>query len=111
MVAEPQRKSTETTGSSLSKTGRAVVRKLGSTSEIQLAWRGTTILLNQEFWLERTRGFTTKQAADELKRLALQVKLSMFKKYKRPKRNPSPKRVHDPTEPHVSTARLIEARK
>lgn len=79
--------------------------------EIQHAWRGTTIIFNQEFWLERTRGYTPQQTAVELKRLALLVKLSWFKKYKRPKRSPRPTRVHDPTEPHVSTAKLLDARK
>jgi hypothetical protein len=46
-----------------------------------------------------------------LKRLAVNAKLSRYKKHSRGPKKPALKRVSDPKTPHVSTAKLIAGRK
>ena len=54
---------------------------------------------------------TVKAFADVLVQLANNVNLSKYKKHKCGPKKKQPPRVSDKTEPHVSTARLLKAKK
>ncbi len=68
------------------------------------------IAIPEEYWVE-FRGLSKGQLIRLLKMLSKKVKLARFKKHPRGPKKPAPKRVSDPRHPHVSTAKLIAARK
>ncbi len=68
------------------------------------------IAIPEEDWVE-FREVTKVQLIRLLKMLSKKVKLSRFKKHPRGPKKPAPKRIRDPKHPHVSTAKLIAARK
>ncbi len=78
--------------------------------EISGTYRGMMIAIPEEYWKE-FRYFTPAQLIKLLKMLSKKVKLSRFKKHPRGPKKPMPKRKSDPKHPHVSTAKLIAARK
>lgn len=79
--------------------------------EISAMWSGMHVLLPAVFWRARFGSHSSHQIATELKRLARKVDVNRFRKAKRRPRSPTPKRKHDPRQPHVATARLISKRK
>lgn len=78
--------------------------------EISGTYRGMLIAIPVEYWVE-FRGLTKGQLIRILKMLSKKVILSRFKKHPRGPKKPAPTRVSDPRHPHVSTAKLIAARK
>lgn len=79
--------------------------------EIHYAWATTTALPNKTIWVDRYGSVSAPVMAAELVKLAQHLDIKRFSKYPTRARSPSPKRVHDPRRPHVSTARLLEGRK
>lgn len=75
--------------------------------EIQSMWGGMMICLPPEFWRERYGGVDCRQLAEELRKLAERVSLQRYKKVKRKKKSPKPKRTSSKDQPHVSTARIL----
>ncbi len=71
---------------------------------------GMMIALPSEYWV----GFQSlplTELVEVLLQLAHHVKLSQFKKHRRGPKKPPPKRDQFPKQPHVSTARLLAAKK
>lgn len=80
------------------------------TDEIAGTYRGMAIALPASLWA-RYRRFGPEELAAELVALARRVELRRFKKAGRgPKKPPQP-RIHAKNKPHVSTQRLLNARK
>jgi hypothetical protein len=72
--------------------------------------RGMMIALPPEEWaVFRTMG--EREFAVVIRELAAKVRLAAFRRHRRGPKKPPVKRRHDPKKPHVSTARLLEARK
>ncbi len=78
--------------------------------EISGTYRGMIIAIRDEEWVQ-FRNFSQSEFVTVLKQLAKNVKLSRFRKHPRGPKKPVPKRKLDPKHPHVSTARLLAARK
>ena len=78
--------------------------------EISGIYRGMMIALPPPAW-RRFRSMTAKQLAEELLALARNVTLRAFKKHPRGPKKPQPPRTSNPKKPHVSTKRLLDARK
>jgi hypothetical protein len=57
------------------------------------------------------RDMATQEFAESLRRVAQQVNLERYPKSHRGEKKPKPKRRHSKKRPHVSSARLLEARK
>jgi hypothetical protein len=74
-------------------------------------YEGMMVGLPPEEWL-RFRGLSAKEMAGCLRHWAAQVCLPKIRKAKsQPRKKASPKAVHDASKPHVSTARLLAARR
>jgi IS4 transposase len=71
---------------------------------------GMMIAVPDDSWLVFRR-YNRTELVEFLKYLANNVKLSKFKKHPRGPKKPVVKRKRDPKHPHVSTARLLAARK
>jgi hypothetical protein len=78
--------------------------------EIARVHEGMMIALPAEEW-QRFRDMTTEAFAEFLRGVAEQVPLHRYPKSKRGPKKPKPKRRHRKNHPHVSTARLLNARK
>lgn len=78
--------------------------------ELDAITPGMLVALPDEQW-HPFRTMPVEAFAAWLRELAGQVRLARFKKHPRGPKKPSPKRVHDPKKPHVSTAKVIAARK
>ena len=78
--------------------------------EVSGTYRGMLIAIPEEYWVQ-FRELSKGQLIRLLKLLSKKVKLSKFKKHPRSPKKPAPKRISDPKHPHVSTAKLIAARK
>jgi len=78
--------------------------------EIGGTYRGMAIAIAPKEWAV-FHGLTVPQLAALLAHLAAKVRLSAFQKHPRGPKRPQPSRLSDPSAPHVSTARLIAARK
>ncbi len=78
--------------------------------ELSATYRGMLIAIPIDEWVV-FRHLSFLAFCKLMLRLAAGVKLSRFKKHKRGPKNPQPKRVSDPKHPHVSTAKLIAARR
>jgi IS4 transposase len=78
--------------------------------EIAGIYRGMMIAIPTPAWLKFQR-MTASQIAEQLLALAKNVKLRSFKKHPRGPKKPRPPRTSDPKKPHVSTKRLLDARK
>lgn len=78
--------------------------------EISGTYRGMVIAISEDEWKE-FRLLTQRQFVSILKKLSKNVNLSRFLKHPRGPKKPAPKRKSDPKHPHVSTAKLIAARK
>lgn len=78
--------------------------------EISGTYRGMMIAIPDENWIE-FQTMSTPELVAVLKMLSKTVKLSRFKKHQRGPKKQQPKRKPCKGSPHVSTARIIAARK
>jgi IS4 transposase len=78
--------------------------------EISGTYRGMMVALPNEDWIV-FRQYSTSKLIKGLKELAANVRLSAFLKHPRGPKKKAPKRASDASSPHVSTARIIAARK
>jgi hypothetical protein len=78
--------------------------------EIEGVHRGMMIALPAEEWLI-FKDMADGEFAQFLRRVAEQVDLSRYPKSHRGPKKPKPKRRYSKDRPHVSTARILEARK
>ena len=78
--------------------------------ELSATYRGMMIAIPDEAWIV-FRHYSLSELAKVLKQLAANIRLSAFLKHPRgPKKKPVD-RVYDPSQPHVSTARILAKRK
>ena len=78
--------------------------------EISGTYRGMMVAIPNEEWL-LFRQYSNSKLIKVLKQLAANVKLSAFLKHPRGPKKKAEKRRSDSSHPHVSTARIIAARK
>jgi IS4 transposase len=78
--------------------------------EISGTYRGMMVALPNEDWIV-FRQYPTSKLIKVLKELAANVRLSAFLKHPRGPKKKAPKSASDSSTPHVSTARIIAARK
>jgi len=78
--------------------------------EFRAIYPGMMIAIPDDSWFVFHQ-YNQRELADFLKQLAKNVKLSRFKKHPRGPKKPVAKRKSDPKHPHVSTSRLLAARK
>lgn len=78
--------------------------------EIQGVYQGMMIALPAAEW-EPFRAMTATQLAATLKALARRADLALYERSRRGPKKPRPARIHCKSKPHVSTARLIAARR
>jgi hypothetical protein len=78
--------------------------------ELSSVYPGMMIAIPEKHWQIFGR-MTHREFADILRLLASKVNLRRFKKHPRGPKKPKPKRIFDKNHPHVSTFRLIAARK
>jgi hypothetical protein len=78
--------------------------------EISGVYRGMMIAVSADKW-RVFRNLSQAELVALLRQLAANVKLSRFKKHPRGPKKPKQERVRDPKHPHISTARLLAARK
>ena len=78
--------------------------------ELSGVYQGMMIAIPEKHWQIFGR-MEPREFADTLRVLASRVNLGRFKKHPRGPKKPQPKRTYDKNHPHVSTFRLIAARK
>ena len=74
--------------------------------EVQGTYRGMMIAIPAEHW-QVFGGMSITEQVNHLKELSAKVNLKRFLKQPRKKKKPQPKRIKDPKQPHVSTAKLL----
>ncbi len=74
--------------------------------EVQGTYRGMMIAIPAEHWMGFSKMSITEQV-NYLKELSAKVNLKRWLKQPRKKKNPQPKRIKDPKQTHVSTAKLL----
>jgi hypothetical protein len=74
--------------------------------EISGTYRGMLIAIPEPEW-QIFRTLTQSELVQLLRKLAASINLRRYKKHPRGPKKPSPKRVSNKNQPHVSTARLI----
>ena len=78
-------------------------------NEIAETYRGMMIAIPEQEWVIFST-MNVAQIASVLLQLASNVRLRTFRKHPRGPKIPQPKRLYNPEQPHVSTAKLITAR-
>lgn len=78
--------------------------------ELSAVYPGMMIAIDEKYWRVFGR-MTGREFANTLLDLAAKINLRRFKKHPRGPKKPQPKRTYDKKHPHVSTFRLITARK
>jgi len=78
--------------------------------ELSAVYPGMMIAIPEKHWKVFSR-MTPREFANTLRMLASKVNLRRFKKHPRGPKKPQPKRTYDKKHPHVSTFRLLAARK
>ena len=79
-------------------------------NELSGTYQGMMIAIPADEW-KQFNLLTQRQLTAVMKKLSKKVKLSRFRKHPRGPKKPVAKRKSDPKHPHVSTARLLAARK
>ena len=74
--------------------------------EVQGTYRGMMIAIPADHWTVFSKMSITEQV-NHLKELGAKVNLKRLLKQPRKKKKPQPKRIKDPKQPHVSTAKLL----
>jgi hypothetical protein len=78
--------------------------------ELSATYRGMMIAIPDEEW-DVFRHYSMTELVKLLKQLAANIRLSAFQKHPRGPKKKQPKRISDPSTPHVSTARILANRK
>lgn len=78
--------------------------------ELSSVYQGMMIAIPERHWPIFSR-MSVQEFSETLRCLASKVNLRRFKKHPRGPKKPQPKRIFDKNHPHVSTFRLIAARK
>lgn len=78
--------------------------------DLQEIYPGMMIVVSDDDWLAFRR-YSQSEIVKFLKQLAKNTDLLQYKKKPRGPKKPTAKRVYDPKHPHVSTARILAARK
>jgi len=79
-------------------------------AEVAAVHEGMEIAVPEAMWVE-VQTMTVRTLSQTLRQLARRVDLSRFRKHKRGPKKPRPKRTSGAGSTHVSTARLLNARK
>jgi hypothetical protein len=74
--------------------------------ELSATYRGMMIAIADEEW-SVFRRYSMPELIKILKQLAANIRLSAFQKHPRGPKKKQPKRISDPSTPHVSTARIL----
>jgi hypothetical protein len=74
--------------------------------ELSATYRGMMIAMPDDEWIV-FRNHTMTQLIAILKMLSGNIRLSAFQKHPRGPKKKQPKRISDPSVPHVSTARIL----
>jgi hypothetical protein len=74
--------------------------------ELSATYRGMMIAIADEEWIV-FRHYSMAELVKLLKQLAANIRLSAFQKHPRGPKKKQPKRISDPSTPHVSTARIL----
>jgi IS4 transposase len=93
--------------------GEETVEKVSSyymAEEISATYRGMMIAIPDEDWAV-FRHVANSELLTMLRGLSVKVKLSAFRKHPRGPKKPAPKRISSKKHPHVSTAKILAARK
>jgi hypothetical protein len=80
------------------------------TEEVRRTHAGMMIAIVPQEWLP-FRGMSAKELANTLRELATHVDLSKYKKAPTRPKKPKAARKYDPTQPHVSTAKVLAERR
>ena len=78
--------------------------------EMSQVYHGMMIAVPAEHW-ERLQAFTPVEMAQFLKEVAANARLRRYARQPRGPKKPPPKRTKKKNQPHVSTARILEARR
>ena len=78
--------------------------------EISAIYPGMMIAIADESW-RVFRHMTTSELLVVLKELSVKIRLSALRKHPRGPKKPAPKRISNKKHPHVSTAKILAARK
>jgi hypothetical protein len=78
--------------------------------ELSATYRGMMIAIPEEEWIV-FRHYSLDELIAILTLLAANIRLSAFQKHPRGPKKKQPKRISDPSTPHVSTARILANRK
>jgi IS4 transposase len=93
--------------------GKEAVEKLSGyyiANEISATAPGMMIAIAAEDW-RMFRDMTTSELLLALKKLSANIRLSALRKHPRGPKKPAPKRISSKRHPHVSTAKILAARK
>ena len=93
--------------------GKEAIEKLSGyyiAEEISATYRGMLIAIPDENW-SVFRHMTNSELLFVLKELSAKVNLSALRKHPRGPKKPAPKRISSKKHPHVSTAKILAARK
>ena len=74
-------------------------------------WYALDLLGSSEEWQEEFAGKNAKAIAKKILQLAKKVDLHRLRKHKRGLKKPQPKRTQNKNKPHVSTKRVLDARR
>jgi IS4 transposase len=77
--------------------------------ELSGTYRGMMIAIENERWIA-FRQYSMSELIEVLKQLAANIRLSAFLKHPRGPKKKQPKRISDPSIPHVSTAKILANR-
>ena len=78
--------------------------------ELSATYRGMMIAIPEEEWIV-FRHYSMSELTDILRLLSANIRLSRFQKHPRGPKKKQPKRISDPSTPHVSTAKILANRK
>lgn len=93
--------------------GKEAIEKLSGycmAEEISATYRGMLIAIPDENW-SVFRHMTNSELLFVFKELSAKVNLSALRKHPRGPKKPAPKRISSKKRPHVSTAKILAARK
>ena len=93
--------------------GKEAIEKVSGyyiANEISAIYPGMMIAIADESW-SVFRHMTTSELLFVLKELSAKIRLSALRKHPRGPKKPAPKRISNKKHPHVSTAKILAARK
>ena len=78
--------------------------------ELSATYDGMMIAIPDEEWIV-FRHYSLSELTEVLRLLSANIRLSRFQKHPRGPKKKQPKRISDPSTPHVSTAKILANRK